>query len=102
MTATSTLILVIIGMVFLSWISTISDAPERGSLMVTVRGVIVRLLAWALIIGGCSGGIILILYAFTSDDGGGGYGGFVGLFGLLLLGVTLAFTVAIRSFRHLR
>ena len=58
-----------------------------------------HLLVWLLVVGGLVCGALLILYAFASADVTS-YSVTTGLFGLVLIGVTVAFGVAVRGWRR--
>jgi hypothetical protein len=68
MTAVSTLIGVVFGLAVLGWLSSRPDAPDGGSAVAKARRMIVHFFGWALIIGGFSGGILLIADALIADN----------------------------------
>jgi hypothetical protein len=95
-TAVSTLILVVIGLAILGWVSSRPDTPGGGPAVVRALRLIVHFFTWILIIGGFSGGITFIAYGVSSVAVGDMYGVVVGALGLLLIGITVAFYVAVR------
>jgi hypothetical protein len=89
MTAVSTLVLVVIGLAILGWLSSKPDKRGVGSRMARPLSVLTHLLAWMLILGGISAGVILMVYAITLEIV------VVGLFGLFLIGLTVALCAVI-------
>lgn len=100
MTAVSTLIGVVFGLAVLGWLSSRPDAPDGGSAVAKALRMIVHFFGWALIIGGFSGGILLIADALIADAFIAFDGVTVGVFGLILLGLTAAFYTAARHWLH--
>lgn len=96
MTAASTLIVAVGGLLTLSWFSSSPESSDRTTAVRRWSRALGHLLIWLLIVGGLTGGAVLIVYAvdFADDIA---YGGAVGLFGVVLIAITVAFGIVVRG-----